>query len=94
MIRPLDSPCRLNPSSPAGFTELVLRGRIDRARTCNDRGASVVEWVIISALAVTIAVVVGGVLMVKLRDKAGSINLDQQPGGAGGGNGGGGGGVP
>ena len=35
-----------------------------------------------------------GGLLVKLRDKAGSINLDQEPGGAGGGGGGGGGGVP
>ena len=47
----------LNPSTPLGFLELLVRGRIDRARNRTiddprDLGASVVEWVIISALVV------------------------------------------
>lgn len=79
-------PCRLNPATPAGYTELLIRGRIDRALarsrearstgTVSDQGASVVEWVIISALLVAIAVAVGAVLLQKLTDKANSINLD------------------
>ncbi|HST82139.1 MAG TPA: hypothetical protein VLL08_10435 [Kineosporiaceae bacterium] len=74
-------PCRLSPATPAGYAELLIRGRIDRAlsRTGSeprDLGASVVEWVIISALLVAIAVAVSTVLMQKLTDKANSIDLD------------------
>jgi len=74
-------PCRLSPASPAGYAELLIRGRIDRAlaRTrgeTRDLGASVVEWVIISALLVAIAVAVSAVLMQKLTTKANSIDLD------------------
>jgi hypothetical protein len=74
-------PTRFSPATPAGYAELLIRGRIDRARarsldTVRDRGASVVEWVIISALLVGIAVAVGGVLLTKLRTKADSINLN------------------
>ena len=75
------SPCRLDPSSPVGYAELLIRGRIDRARsrtvdTARDRGASVVEWVIISALLVAIAVAVGALLMNKLKAKADGLDLD------------------
>jgi hypothetical protein len=74
----LRGPCRLNPFTPAGYAELLIRGRIDRARSRmidgpRDLGASVVEWVIISALVVGIAVAVGGVLKTKLTDKAGTV---------------------
>jgi hypothetical protein len=74
-------PCRLSPGTPLGYSEMLIRSRIDRtlARsgdTVRDRGASVVEWVIISALLVAIAVAIGGVLLTKLRTKANSINLD------------------
>jgi hypothetical protein len=81
------------------MAELLLRGRIDSARgrfagaeSWRDRGASVVEWVIISALVVGIAVAVGAILLQKLRSKAQSIDLDTSNGGGGGG--GNGGGVP
>jgi hypothetical protein len=86
-------PTLLDPCTPAGYAELMVRGRIDRARMLAesdsplDRGASVVEWVIISALVVGIAVAVGAILLNRLRDKANSINFDT--GGGGGGNGGG-----
>jgi hypothetical protein len=74
-------PCRLSPATPLGYTEMLIRHRIDRAlarsgETVRDRGASVVEWVIISALLVAIAVAVGGLLMTKLTDKAKSIDLN------------------
>lgn len=74
-------PCRLNPATPTGYAELLIRSRIDRALarsgdSARDRGASVVEWVIISALLVAIAVAVGAVLLEKLTTKAESIDLD------------------
>ncbi len=78
-------PCRLNPSTPAGYAELLVRGRIDAARsrvisTPRDRGASVVEWVLISAILVAAAIAVGTLLLNKMRDKANSINLDTPAG--------------
>ncbi len=45
-------------------------------RGARDRGASVVEWVVISALLVGIAAAVGTILLQKLKTKADSINLD------------------
>jgi hypothetical protein len=87
----------LAPDTPAGYAELLIRARLDAARargvaarsgTPSDRGASVVEWVIISALVVGIAVAVGAILLTKLRDKATSIDLNTGGGGGGGGGGG------
>lgn len=74
----LRGPCRLNPSTPTGYAELLLRGRIDRARSRvidspRDLGASTVEWVIISALVVGIAVAVGAALKTKLVAKANTV---------------------
>jgi hypothetical protein len=98
-MKQLNGPCRLSPASPAGLAELLLRGRIDhalgagRSPDWRERGASVVEWVIISALVVGIAVAVGAIMLTKLRDKANSIDLNTNNGGGGGGAGGGG-GVP
>ncbi|MBT0772254.1 hypothetical protein KIH74_25135 [Kineosporia sp. J2-2] len=74
-------PFRFSPASVAGYAELIIRRRVDRARARQihgpgDVGASVVEWVVISALLVGIAAAVGAVLLQKLRDKADSINLD------------------
>ena len=86
-------PFLFSVATPAGYAELLLRRRVDAARTARqagDLGASVVEWVIISALVVGIAVAVGTILLNRLRDKANSIDFDT-PGGGGGT---GGGGVP
>jgi hypothetical protein len=74
-------PFRFPPTSAAGYGEMLIRGRIDAARSRvvrgpRDRGASVVEWVVISALLVGIAAAVGAVLLNKLKAKADSINLD------------------
>ena len=74
-------PFRFDPASAAGYGEMLIRGRIDAARRRvvrgpRDRGASVVEWVVISALLVGIAAAVGAVLLNKLKAKADSINLD------------------
>lgn len=45
-------------------------------RTRSDRGASAVEWVVITALVVGIAIAVGAILMTTIENKANSINLD------------------
>ena len=65
---------RFSPATPLGFLELILRDRFVRARTADSRGASAVEWVVISAIVVGIVIVVGGLLLTALRDKTGRIN--------------------
>ena len=79
MSRP--RPFHFNPSNPFGYTEMLVRGRIDRARSRivagpRDLGASVVEWVVITAMLVAIAVVIGGIVLTKLQDKANTIDLN------------------
>jgi len=64
-----------SPATPAGFLELSLRTRLGRARRAGDRGASAVEWVVITAILVAIAVAVGTVLQQKIKGKADSIDL-------------------
>jgi Flp pilus assembly protein TadG len=53
--------------------KIMLAGRVDRARR-SERGASAVEWVVITALLIGIAVAVGVIVMKKLTDKANSLN--------------------
>ncbi|MDQ1292754.1 MAG: hypothetical protein QG608_634 [Actinomycetota bacterium] len=67
---------RFSPATPVGYLELSLRTRIGRARETDDRGASAVEWVVITAILVGIAVLVGKVIQEKIEGKAKSINLD------------------
>jgi hypothetical protein len=74
------APCRLNPATPAGFAELLIRDRIGRVRrrvaeTPRDRGASLVEWVIITAILATLALAIGVIIIQKVTAKANSINL-------------------
>lgn len=76
---------RFHPSTPVGYAELLVRSRIDRARdriveSPRDLGASVVEWVVITAMLVTIAVIVGGIILNAVRAKANTINLDTPAG--------------
>jgi len=56
------------------FLRVVLGGRIDRARR-SERGASAVEWVLISALLIGIAIAVGAIIMNKLKGKADGLDL-------------------
>ena len=72
-------PTWLSPATAAGYGELLLRERVRRARAQPELGASVIEWVIISALLVGIAAAVGTILLNKIRDKANSINLNTGP---------------
>ena len=71
---------RLNPATPLGHVELLVRGRIDRARARvirgpRDLGASAVEWVVISALVVGIAVAVGTTLKTKLTTEVNNLDV-------------------
>jgi hypothetical protein len=71
----------LNPSTPLGYAELLVRHRIDQARGRSverprDLGASVIEWVIISAIVVAIAIAVGATLSNLITKKASAITLD------------------
>jgi hypothetical protein len=90
-----NGPTRLSPASPLGYAELLVRNRIGQARQRvingpRDRGASVVEWVIISAIVVGIAVAIGTALSSKLTSAVDNLDVT----GGGGGKGGGGGGKP
>jgi Flp pilus assembly pilin Flp len=60
---------------PLEFLLIYLRGRIDRVRNADDlsRGASAVEWVVISAIVVGIVAVVGFVIKQALQGKADSV---------------------
>lgn len=52
----------------------LLRGRLARARR-GEAGASAVEWVVITAILVSIAVAVGVILTNTIKGKASSIDL-------------------
>lgn len=64
----------LNPASPLGFLITVLNVRLDRTRS--EKGASAVEWVIISAIVVAICIAVAGLLRAALEGKATDISND------------------
>ena len=55
------------------FMKIVLDARLDRVRR-DQTGASAVEWVVITALLIGIAVAVGAIVLNKLTDKANSLN--------------------
>jgi len=52
----------------------LVRGRLAHTRRA-ETGASAVEWVVITALLVGIAVAVGAILLNTITDKADSIDL-------------------
>lgn len=80
------------PWTPVGVVELEVRRRIARAELAGDRdrGASVIEWVIITGILVALAVAVGLVIYDRITSEANSITIPDAPGGGGGGGGGGG----
>ncbi len=53
---------------------VLLGGRIDHARR-SERGASAVEWVLISALLIGVAIAVGAIILGKLTGKANDLDL-------------------
>lgn len=59
------------------FLKIMLDGRLDSAQSKarrNEIGASAVEWVVITALLIGIAVAVGAIILQKLKSKADSLN--------------------
>jgi Flp pilus assembly protein TadG len=56
------------------FLRTVLAARIGHARR-SQRGASAVEWVLISALLIGIAIAVGAIILAKLTGKANDLDL-------------------
>jgi Flp pilus assembly pilin Flp len=64
-----------NPTNPAVLLlKILVEGRIQRARR-SEAGASAVEWVLISALLIGVAIAVGAIILSKLTKKADSIDL-------------------
>lgn len=74
----------LSPLTPSGFIAMELRRRWARARSTQDRGASAIEWVVITGLLVGIAIVLGGIIMNLIRGSADSITVPVAPGAPGG----------
>jgi len=63
---------------PLNYSETQVRLRVAKAEGLaqdGDRGASAIEWVIISALLIGIVAVVGTIILNKLTDKANSLEL-------------------
>lgn len=55
------------------FLRIFLGARLERARR-SEGGASAVEWVIITAVLVTICATIGVIISNKIKSKADSIN--------------------
>ena len=70
--------------TPLGLLELELRRRYARARATGDRGASAIEWVIITGVLVAIAAAVGIIIFNKIQAEANNITIPGAPGGGGG----------
>ncbi|MEU8346809.1 hypothetical protein SAMN05443665_105513 [Actinomadura meyerae] len=68
-LNPLDHPSVV-------YLRAVLGARVARLRAEEDRsrGASAIEWAIITAILALIAITIGAVIQKKIQDKANSIN--------------------
>ncbi|MFI6828103.1 hypothetical protein ACIBG5_13445 [Kribbella sp. NPDC050241] len=65
----------LNPNNPTVmFMRVLIAARIQRARRL-EGGASALEWVLISALLIGVALAVGKIILDKLTKKADSLDL-------------------
>jgi len=70
-------------AGPLNYAEADVRLRMDRARELTrdgERGASAIEWVVISAILVLIAGAVGGVLYKTIKAKADGLDLNPSVG--------------
>ena len=64
-----------DPATPQGFLLVLLQSRLDAVKAAPTRGASAIEWVIITAILVTLAGVVGGIIYQLVSDRAAEIVL-------------------
>jgi hypothetical protein len=71
----------LSPSTPPGWLYLQLRARLDRLGSEHDRGASAVEWVIITAILVAIAAALGVIIYNFVINQGNSLQPPPVPGG-------------
>ena len=74
----------LSPLTPQGFMLMHLRQRIAHARSTPDRGASAIEWVIITGIIVVLTGAVGWIIYDKVIASADAVNTDTPGGPAGG----------
>jgi hypothetical protein len=68
---------------PLNYAEAEVRLRMAKASGLSqdgERGASAIEWVIISAILILITGVVGGILLSKLTQKAEDLDLNSSVG--------------
>ncbi len=72
---------KLPLTSPLGLLVLHLRVRLDRARTSPERGASAVEWVIITAVLLALAGVVGWAIYNFVSEAAEDLEVPELPDG-------------
>lgn len=72
---------KLPLTSPLGFLLLRLRTRVDGARRSPERGASAIEWVIITAVLLTLAGVVGWAIYNFVSDAANELEVPDLPDG-------------
>ena len=70
-----------SPATPIGWLLLSLQVHTERARRAPERGASAIEFVIITAILVALAAAVGVVIYNLVTDEADSIDIPDAPGG-------------
>ena len=70
-----------SPDGPLGWLLLSLQVHTGRARRAPERGASAIEFVIITAILVALAAAVGVVIYQLVTDEAESIDIPDAPGG-------------
>jgi hypothetical protein len=68
-VNPLNDPV-------VSYLTAWLRARVDAARREPDRGASAIEWAIITAILAGLAIAVGAIIVKLVTDKAKSINTN------------------
>lgn len=70
-------------AGPANYLEAMLRRRIRAARS--DRGASALEWVLISGALILICALVGGIIYNKIQSASEGLTVNPNTAGGGGG---------
>lgn len=61
------------------FTLALIRTRIEPLRERNERGASALETAIIAAVLIAAAVLIGGIVLTKVREGADAVEKQQIP---------------